>query len=86
MDKTDQVQPQEIQVTLPEEKRPGVYANMTNINLTNNEVVLNFIFVNAADTPQGTLVSRVIVTRQHAEQILDTLKSVVDTGNEVNPR
>lgn len=86
MDKTKNLNPQELQITLPEKIRPGVYANITNISITNNELVMNFIFANSEDTPNGIVVSRVIVSRKHAKQILDTLKAVIDTANEVDPQ
>ena len=76
---------QQLQVKVPNEMRGGVYANVANINVTQSEVVLNFIFANPHDEPKGTLVSRVIVSRRHALKIAKLLEETVNTANEVNP-
>lgn len=79
-----QLKPQELQVSIPEKLRPGVYANITNINVTPNEVVFNFIYANPHDTPSGTLVSRVIVNKKHARQLNAILKEILATDAELN--
>ena len=81
----DKAQTTKIQVHTPENLRAGVYANVTNIGVTNNEVILNFIFQNDLDTPNGTLVSRVIITRRHARDLMNLINNVVSTAEEVNP-
>jgi hypothetical protein len=79
-------QPQELQVKVPDNIRPGVYANITNVNITKSELVLNFIYANEADVPQGTVVSRVIVTREHARELVELLKDSISTADELNPK
>jgi hypothetical protein len=77
--------PKQIKVHIPEHLRAGAYANLTNIGVTQNEVILNFIFANELDTPNGTLVSRVIVTRRHAQGLMKLINDAVSTAEEVNP-
>jgi hypothetical protein len=75
----------QIKVHVPDNLRSGAYANLTNIGVTQNEVVLNFIFANELDTPNGTLVSRVIVTRSHARELMKLINDAVSTAEEVDP-
>ncbi len=77
--------PPEIPVHVPEILRAGKYANMANINVTPAEVVLNFVYFHPADTPQGTLVSRIVLSRNHAKEFAKKLKEVVEIADEVNP-
>ncbi len=85
MDKKEQINPRNIEVQIPEGLRGGAYANLTNVSVTKNELVLNFIFVNDHDTPNGTLVSRVIVTREHAKDLVRLLGNAVSTAEELDP-
>lgn len=78
----DQKQPVELQSVLPAETRKGVYANVVNIHVTNTECVINFVFQNQADTPKGTVVSRVIIPRKLATELPDIFKNVISIANE----
>ena len=86
MDKQDQVNPEQLEVQVPDSVRPGVYANVTNVSATPNELVLNFIFANQNDKPNATQVARVIVSRRHADQIAALLRNAVETANELDPQ
>lgn len=70
------VEPQDIEVQIPSELRPGVYANTVNILANNSEIVLNFINVNPGDLPKGTLVSRVILPPVLADKLPELLRDV----------
>ncbi len=72
-------------VHLPEDMRGGVYANTVNVNVTHEEVILDYILLNAQDQPRGTVVSRVVLSRKFAQKLIDTLKAAVSTANEVDP-
>lgn len=86
MAKQDDIKPRELHVHIPSSLRGGVYANVTNANVNSNEVTLNFIYANGNDTPKGTMVSRVVMTRKHAQEVSDLLKSILGTANEVDPQ
>lgn len=76
----------EFAVQVPDKLRAGAYANVVNATATVSEVALNFIYVNPKDTPQGTLVSRVIVNRDTAREMADLLKQIISTADEVDPK
>ena len=78
-------QPGNLQVHVPEHLRAGTYASVVNINVSHNQTVLDFIMVNQQDTPSGTLVSRVILSRSQAMELAGTLRQILDVSNEVNP-
>ena len=81
MPKDETIQPKELQILLPEPLRGGVYANILNANIGPNEVTLNFIYANPNDTPNGTVVSRVIVSRKTASEIAELIKQMVSMAN-----
>ncbi len=81
----EEKQPKDVEVLVPNELRSGVYANIANINVTKGELVLNFVFANESDKPEGTLVSRVILTRKHARLFLEALTQAVTTADELDP-
>lgn len=58
---------------VPVESRSGVYSNALTVNTSTIDVVLNFVYLNPTDTPNGTLVSRVIISHDMADIIIDTL-------------
>lgn len=70
--KTKQIPiPQEVNVHVPENMRPGVYANIVSLNASETEVTINFVYFNPSDNPQGTLVSRVVVPRAMLKNMTD---------------
>lgn len=81
-----QVVATELGVHVPNELRAGKYANVVNATVTPGEVALNFVYANPNDTPQGTLVSRVIVNRDTAREMAELLRQIISTADEVNPK
>lgn len=81
-----QVVPVELGVHVPNDIRSGRYANVVNASVNASEVTLNFVYANPNDTPQGTLVSRVIVTRDTAREMAEILRQIIATADEVKPR
>lgn len=66
-----------ININASEETRKGVYSNLVNITTTTpQEVICNFILLESEE--QGTLVSRVILSREHAEQLHKLLGKVLE--------
>ena len=66
----------QIQVKVSENHKPS-FANSAQINVADEEVVLQFLFVRR-NTNQATLVSEIVITPQHAmkfqKALDDTLK------------
>jgi hypothetical protein len=83
MAQADNINPKELQIHVPDKIRAGVYANITNVTASKREVTFNFIYANPQDNPPGTMVSRVIVSRDHAEELMGVLKSTISTSKEV---
>lgn len=65
----------QIQVKVSETHHP-VFANSAQINVADEEVVLQFLFVRR-NTGQGNLVSEVILTPQHAIKFQKALDSTL---------
>lgn len=76
--------PEEIQVLVPEKLRVGLYANISQVNASDNEVTVNFIFFSPGDSPQGTLVSRIVMPREHALGLAKSLNAAISTQMEVS--
>lgn len=81
-----QVVSPKLSVYIPNEIRAGKYANVVNASVTSGEVALNFIYATPNDTPQGTLVSRVIINRETAREMAELLRQIISTADEVNPK
>ncbi len=57
------------------ELKRGVYANVVNIKANPDEFILDFIL---ADEPKsGDLVSRVVISKQHAKRLADILNKLL---------
>ena len=63
-----------IEIQLDPDILKGVYANVTNIGHTQEEFLLDFLFVQNHPAPFGKLVSRVIITPDHARRLLSALQ------------
>ncbi len=68
MEQQNQQQPLQIKAT--DERLAGTYANMAQIAHTREEFVMDFMNVLP---PQGTLVSRVIMSPGHSKRLLQAL-------------
>ncbi|MDH5720190.1 MAG: DUF3467 domain-containing protein [Spirochaetia bacterium] len=71
--KTDQ----KIEIQLEPDIMKGLFSNVTNIGHTQEEFLLDFLFIQQHPAPFGKLVSRVIVTPNHAKRILSALQENV---------
>ncbi|MCH7597587.1 DUF3467 domain-containing protein [Patescibacteria group bacterium] len=65
----------QLHVKVPENHIP-TFANSVQINVANEEVTLQFIFVRP-NTSQGTMVSEIIITPQHAIKLQKALDSTI---------
>lgn len=68
-------QNQNIQVNVKGDHMP-VFSNSVQINVSDEEVVLQFLFVRR-NTNQGTLVSEVVLTPQHAIKLQRALDDTI---------
>lgn len=66
-----------IQIFVPERLRAGVFSNTAKVNASPREVVVDFALIEPTEPPQGTLVSRVILTPLHAMELRDSLSKVL---------
>jgi len=64
------MQEQQLQIQIDEETAKGVYTNLAVVSHTENEFVIDFVFVHP---PQGKVVSRVITSPSHAKKVLKAL-------------
>lgn len=67
---------QQIQVRVPDSVGSGVYANIVNVNASNNEVVLDFI-LSIPNQGQGIMSSRVIISLPTAQQLSEVLEALL---------
>lgn len=63
--------------TIPEHLKGGVYANTLSIIATNTEITLDFSFINSTESPNGMVVSRIIIPPAFAQNIADSINKVV---------
>ncbi|MES0492009.1 MAG: DUF3467 domain-containing protein [Leptospirales bacterium] len=66
-----------IEIQLDPDVLKGTYANVTNVGHTEEEFLLDFLFIQRQPAPFGKLVSRVVVTPGHAKRILAALQDNV---------
>lgn len=66
-----------IEIQLDPEIMKGVFANVTNIGHTKEEFLLDFLFIQQQPAPFGKLVSRLILTPDHAKRLLFALQENV---------
>lgn len=68
-------QPQ-LQIQLPPEVAHGSYVNLTLVNHTETEFVLDFIYIQPLE-PRATVRSRIISSPKHAKRLLAALQENV---------
>jgi len=66
---------QQLQIHVPQDQMP-VFANIAKINVTNEEVSFQFAYVRAEEG-RGTLVSEVVLTREHAIRFKNALEDTI---------
>jgi len=65
---------QDIQIHIDEQTAKGAYTNLAMISNSENEFILDFIFLHP---PQGKVVSRVITSPSHAKRLAKALSDHV---------
>jgi len=66
-----------IEIQLDPDVLKGTFSNVTNVGHTEEEFLLDFLFIQRQPAPFGKLVSRVVVTPGHAKRILSALQDNV---------
>jgi hypothetical protein len=66
----------QLQIQLPPEVAHGAYVNLTLVNHTETEFVLDFIFIQPLE-PRATVRSRIISSPKHAKRLLAALSENV---------
>lgn len=74
--KTTKVQ-EELSVRVPDSTGAGVYANIVNVNVSINEIILDFILRTPNPKEQALLASRVIVSPTTAQALSDILEALL---------
>ncbi|MBR4691024.1 MAG: DUF3467 domain-containing protein [Bacteroidales bacterium] len=64
---------QQLSIDLPAEVADGIYSNLAIISHSNSEFILDFARV-MPGTPKAKVVSRVILTPEHAKKLLAALQ------------
>lgn len=76
--------PGQVQVYVPERFREGgAYSNIANISISDSELVISFVF---ADQQGASVVSKVILSHNHAKKFLDVFKKVLSKHNKSRSR
>lgn len=73
---------QPLTVRVPEHVATGIYSNLAKVNISENEVIMDFILVSPNEGEQALLVSRVILSRKHASTFLEVLDKLLKGAKE----
>lgn len=66
----------ELKINIPEKVQAAIFSNIAQVNATDREVVIDFAFVQPKDN-QGIVVSRVVLTPEHAKALSDVLNNLL---------
>ncbi len=67
----------ELKIIVPEKIQAPLYSNVAQINVTDREVSLNFAYFEP-NTDQGVMVSKIILTHDHAKELIATLGGTLE--------
>ena len=68
-----ETKPQEIEMTLDEQVGAGEFSNLAAINHSGSEFIIDFVRL-MPGLPKGKVVSRIILTPDHAKRFLSALR------------
>ena len=66
------VDPNQVNIELPEDIAEGIYSNLAIISHSNSEFVVDFVRM-MPNMPQAKVKSRIILTPEHAKRLLSAL-------------
>ena len=73
------VKPEDLDISLPSELRGGVYSNLVSMTSTDDDISLDFIYVNPRDERPATVVSRVIMSGTNGLKLLELLRRAYES-------
>lgn len=79
-----QMKEMKIEIKVDEKDAAGHFANFANIVHSPEEFIVDFLFVNPTPPGFGKLVSRIILTPQHAKRLLMALSDNISKYETVN--
>ncbi|NQU82655.1 MAG: DUF3467 domain-containing protein [Parcubacteria group bacterium] len=71
----------DLKVSMPDAVKGGVYSNLANIHMSKNEIILDFLFRGPHGPKDATLVSRVIISMDHAKSLEKALFGILNQKN-----
>lgn len=71
----------QLNVMIPSDVQKGVFSNVAQVNVSPTEVIFDFAFLQP-NTNQAVMVSRVILTKEHASQFRKVFNGVMDKYEE----
>ena len=74
----DENKDRKISVTATPDVQKGVFYNMAKVSANSREVVIDFAFADPVIPDQALLVSRVILTKEHALELKNVLNNFLD--------
>lgn len=80
---SDTTQNNQFSIELDEKTADGTYSNMVVINHSNTEFVLDFVNI-MPGLPKAKVKSRIILTPQHAQRLLNALADNIQRFESVN--
>ncbi len=79
-----QMKEMKIEIKVDEKDATGSFANFANIAHSPEEFIMDFLFINPSPPGYGKLVSRIILTPQHAKRLLFALSDNINKYESVN--
>ena len=80
---SDSTQNNQISIELDEKTADGTYSNLVVINHSNTEFVLDFVNI-MPGVPKAKVKSRIILTPQHAQRLLNALADNIQRFESIN--
>ena len=68
----DKIQPNQLNIELPEDIAEGIYANLAIISHSHSEFVVDFIRM-MPNVPKAKVKARIVLTPQHAKRLMKAL-------------
>ncbi len=80
---TENPNPNQLNIELPEEIAEGIYSNLAIITHSNSEFVLDFIRI-MPGVPQAKVKSRIVLTPQHVKRLWKALSDNISKFESIN--
>lgn len=67
----------ELQINVPEGVQTALYSNISQVQVTDREVIINFAYVEP-NTTQGIMVAKIALNTEHARELVTVLGSTIE--------